>query len=92
MASDQRLPVRDVAGFRKREGEGWDYFVTTSAWREEVCAGLNLSALAGALAERGFLLVPEKGSHRAKLVTVPGHGRLRLYHLPARLLEEDGDG
>jgi hypothetical protein len=88
MASDQRLPVRDVAGFRKREGEGWDFFVTTAAWREEVCAGLNAQALAGTLAERGLLLVPYKGPHRAKLVTVPGHGKLRLYHLPARLLRE----
>ena len=89
--ADQRLPARDVAGFRKHEGDGWDYFVTTSAWREEVCAGLNPSALAGALAERGLLLVPEKGPHRAKSITVPGHGKLRLYHLPARLLEGEGD-
>jgi uncharacterized protein (DUF927 family) len=91
VAADQRLPARDVAGFRKHEGDGWDYFVTTSAWREEVCAGLNASALAGALAERGLLRVPEKGPHRAKAITVPGYGKLRLYHLPACLLEGDGD-
>lgn len=67
---------------------GWDFYITTSAWREEVCAGLNPKALAGTLAERGMLIVPENGSHRAKSESVPGYGKLRLYHIPARFLED----
>jgi putative DNA primase/helicase len=88
--ADQRLPLRDLVGFRKRAGEGWDFYVTPSAWREEVCAGLNAKAVAGTLAERGMLILPEKGPHRAKLETVSGYGKLRVYHIPARFLEEDG--
>ena len=86
---DERLPLRDLAGFRKRAGEGWDFYITPSAWREEVCAGLNAKAVAGTLAERGMLLVPEKGSHRSKSETVPGYGKLRLYHVATGFLEED---
>jgi putative DNA primase/helicase len=65
--------------------------VTTSAWKDEVCAGLNASSVAASLAERGMLLLPEKGPHRAKSITVPGPGKMRLYHIPARFLEGDGD-
>jgi len=89
--ADQRIPVRDLAGFRKREDAGWDYYVTADAWRGEVCTGSDSKALAKAMAERNMLLVPDAGPHRAKSITVPGHGKLRLYHLPARFLESDGD-
>jgi uncharacterized protein (DUF927 family) len=88
--ADQRLPLRDLVGFRKRAGEGWDFYVNASAWREQVCAGLNPKALAATLAERGMLIVPTTGRHRAKAEPVPGYGKLRLYHIPARFLEEDG--
>ncbi len=87
----QRPPVRDIAGFRKREGEGWDYYVTTEAWRSEVCVGSNAQALAASLAEKGLLLVPAKGPHRSKSLTVPGYGKIRLYHVPGLLLEADRD-
>jgi hypothetical protein len=30
--TDQRIPARDLAGYRRKEEEGWDYYVTTSAW------------------------------------------------------------
>ena len=87
----QRPPVRDIAGFRKREGEGWDYYVTTEAWRSEVCVGSNAQALSASLAEKGLLLVPAKGPHRSKSLTVPGYGKIRLYHVPGLLLEADHD-
>jgi uncharacterized protein (DUF927 family) len=88
---EPRVPLREIAGFRKREGESWDYYVTTSAWKTEVCAGLDSRAVAGQLAELGFLIVPDAGPHRSKSVSVPGYGKLRLYHLPARLLEAEAD-
>jgi hypothetical protein len=43
------------------------------------------------LAHRGMLLVPDKGPHRAKTIQVPGHNKLRLYHIPARFLEDRDD-
>lgn len=88
---EPRIPPRDIAGFRKQEGEGWDFYITTSSWRDEVCSGLDSRALAAQLAERGFLLVPPSGPHRAKSIKVPRHNRLRLYHIPARFLEADRD-
>jgi uncharacterized protein (DUF927 family) len=84
---EPRIPPRDLAGFRKQEPDGWDYYITTSAWRDEVCRGLDSRAVASQLAERGMLLVPTSGPHRAKSIKVPGYNRLRLYHIPARFLE-----
>jgi putative DNA primase/helicase len=80
---------RDVVGYRQKSTDGWDYFVTTSAWRAEICGGFDPMRLAATLAERGFLEVPASGNRRTKLVRVPGHGQLRLYHVSGRLLESD---
>jgi len=38
--------ARDVAGYRQKVGDGWDYFITTTAWKEEVCRGLDARRLA----------------------------------------------
>jgi uncharacterized protein (DUF927 family) len=81
--------VRDVAGYRKREGDAWDYYVTPSAWKDEVCKGLNAGTIASALTARNWMLTPGTGSHRTCVVRVPEQGRLRLYHLSSRLLEDE---
>lgn len=86
---DGRLPVRDVAGFRKRNNDGsWDFYATTAAWRDEICRGFDPMALAAAMVERGLL---EAGADRRhnQSVRVPRRGKRRLYHIPARLLEEE---
>lgn len=90
-SGEPRIPPRDLAGFRKQEADGWDYYITTSAWRDEVCRGLDSRAVASQLAKRGMLLLPTSGPHRAKSIKVPGYNRLRLYHLPARFSEADRD-
>jgi uncharacterized protein (DUF927 family) len=82
------VPTREIAGYRKQEGEGWDYYVTTSAWRKELCAGYNAQSIAAALAERGMLLVQDD-RHRAKAIKIPGHNKVRAYHLRAAFLEAD---
>jgi putative DNA primase/helicase len=56
-----------------------------------VCRGLDAKAVASNLAERGMLLTPGSGPHRAKSISIPGHGKVRLYHIPARFLEADRD-
>lgn len=84
------FPPRDVAGFRKREGDGWDFYVSPSAW-EEICVGFDRRALAAVLTERGLLVVPPRDRHRSRSILVPGHGRRRLYHLRAAILEADDD-
>jgi uncharacterized protein (DUF927 family) len=78
--------VRDVAGYRKREGEGWDYYVTPSAWKDEVCKGFNAPTIAAALITRQLMIAPETGSHLSCVVRVPEQGSQRLYRLSSRLL------
>lgn len=85
---DNRIMPRDVAGFRQRVGDGWDYYVTTPAWKEEVCRGTDAKRLASTLVVRGYLDAPDSGP-RAKAVRVPGHGQQRLYHVLAAMLEGD---
>ena len=79
------IPIRDVAGYRQKAGEGWDYYATSPAWKE-ICAGLDARRVASVLAAKGFLISGE-GAHLSKLVRVPGHGRLRLYHVASSFLE-----
>jgi putative DNA primase/helicase len=83
---ESRIPPRDVAGYRQRVGDGWDFYVTPSAWKEEVCRGLDSKRLAATMAERGYIDGPSE--RRAKLVRVPGHGQLRLYHVLSLALED----
>lgn len=87
---DKRIQPRDVAGYRQKVGDGWDYFITTTAWKEEVCRGLDARRVAAILEQKGGLLCDTK-THRTNVCRVPGHGRLRLYHVPARFLEADHD-
>ena len=86
---DERgIPVRDIAGYRRRTDEGWDYYVTTTAWREQICRGFDSRALAAAMVSRG-MMEPESGDRHAKSVRVPGQDRLRLYHLLGRHLADE---
>ena len=82
----QSIPVRDVAGFRKQVAEGWDYYITTAAWKE-VCSGLDPRRTATMLEQKGYLVGGE-GSHLAESVRVPGNGKRRLYHIHATFLED----
>jgi uncharacterized protein (DUF927 family) len=68
--------------------QGWDFYVTTAAWREELCAGYNPQSIAAALADRNMLLVQDE-RHRAKAIKIPGHNKVRVYHLRAAFLEAD---
>ena len=78
--------IRDVAGFREQMGDGWDYYVTTTAWKE-VCAGLDPRRTAAMLKQKGHLDSGE-GAHIAKTVRVPDHGKMRLYHIRSTFLED----
>jgi hypothetical protein len=80
--------IINLAGYRRRASadmDAWDFYITADAWTE-VAAGFNKKALAETLAKNGFLEVPEKGAHRAKMVRVTGIAKgMRLYH--SRILE-----
>jgi uncharacterized protein (DUF927 family) len=81
--------VINLAGYRRRTPEGsWEYFFTPDGWKEAT-SGYDGKSLAAAMIERGLLL-PDKDTHRQKVITVQGQKR-RLYHISPRLLEVDGD-
>ena len=88
-SEDGAVATSEIAGFRKQEGDEWDYYVTTGAWRQ-ICVGFNPQLISAVLAERGMLVVPD-ARHRAKSIKVPRHNKLRLYHLRAAFLEGESD-
>jgi len=77
--------IINLAGYRERNGEAWDFYFTPGAWREAL-VGLDPKAIAKALAEKG-LLEPGDGCHAAKHIRIPGYGKQRLYHVKAAILE-----
>jgi hypothetical protein len=81
-----RTPIRDVAGFRQQVGDGWDFYVTPTAWKE-ICVSLDPRRAAATLQQKGYLASGD-GAHIAKTVRVPGHGKLRLYHIRSTFLED----
>jgi putative DNA primase/helicase len=73
------------AGWRRKDLEGrWEYLVTTDGFHE-MTAGFDRRTLVRALIERGLLLPDDEGKS-SRSMTVPEHGKLRLYHFPADAL------
>jgi hypothetical protein len=79
------MQARDVAGFRKQMGDGRDFYVTTTAWKE-ICAGLDPRRVAVTLREKGY--IEGEGAHMAKSIRVPEYGKMRLYHIRSTFLED----
>jgi putative DNA primase/helicase len=92
-ADQMRIP--NLAGYRRKTDDGVEYFVTPTAWNEEVTRDYNSHSLAKAMADRG-LLFPENQRCRVKNQRIPGEGLRRVYHISPKLLEgeqtEDGMG
>jgi putative DNA primase/helicase len=88
--SVQRTIAR--AGFRRMEGPGtaaeWEYLIMPEAWRQDVCKGFDPTAVASAMAERGWLVRGE-GKNLARKMKVPGYGSLRVYHITARFMGDE---
>ncbi|MDT8277677.1 DUF927 domain-containing protein [Roseomonas mucosa] len=74
------------AGFRRKDGDGWEYLVLPEVWRNEVCRGLDPKRAADTLAAEGFLLGSTERA-RAASERIPGHGRLRVYVISGKILE-----
>jgi putative DNA primase/helicase len=84
------IPQRDVAGFRRKTEDGWEFFVNSTAWKE-LCAGFDSKMLAKTFRDRGWLQPHTDGRHIQKLISVPGHGQSRYYHVTAQFLGDGGD-
>jgi uncharacterized protein (DUF927 family) len=81
--------VRDRAGFRRKDAQGYSYLFFPDAFRD-ACASLDPGLVARALAERGML---EPGSHKlSKVVRVPTTKESqRFYVVTSKLVAEEGD-
>jgi uncharacterized protein (DUF927 family) len=84
---ETRIHPRDVAGFRRKVGDGWDFYVTTTAWKDEVCRGLAAPRLAATMVLKGYMDAPDP-ARRTKHIRVPRHGQFRLYHIVSGFLED----
>lgn len=77
------------AGWKRADGaDGWDYFIPSEVWREEVCVGLDARAVARLLADRGALVSGEDG-RLARSLKIPGAGKIRVHHLRGALVHGD---
>ena len=75
------------AGWRRRNHEGsWEYYATAEGFRE-MTSGFDQTLVVRALIERGLLL-PDSAGKTARSLTVPGQGKIRLYHLSAATIAE----
>jgi uncharacterized protein (DUF927 family) len=83
-----KILPRDVCGYRQAVTGGWDFYVTNTAWKEEVCKGIDPRRTASVLKQLGYIEGGD-GQHLAKSVRVPGHGKRRLYHILSAFLEGD---
>lgn len=81
--------IHNRAGFRRLNDAGdVEYLVLPEAFRAEVCAGLDATATAKALAARGFL-VPGSGGKLSSPARVPGFsGPVRVYRVTADILSD----
>ncbi len=68
----------------------WQYHLTADGMREAL-QGLNLRAAVKLLQQHGYLPPPDRQGKAPHAVSVPGHGKIRLYRVAASIMmAEDG--
>lgn len=80
---DERT-IPNMAGYRRDTGEGWAYYVYPETFKQEVCNGLNLSAVCKLLSDKG-LMVP--GSDRTSGLHRFNGRQQRFYHITAAVTD-----
>lgn len=82
IVEERDLRTVSRAGFRRAasDGEGWDYFVLPTVWRDEICKGRDARALARHMVEMGWLQ-PDGAGYPSRTQSIPGHGVPRIYHI-----------
>ncbi len=74
---EARLVV-NRAGWRKRDGEGWQFLILPDTWKSEVVTGMDPQAAADALKRAGFLI--PQGHDRLQRAERVGHSKpVRVY-------------
>jgi putative DNA primase/helicase len=78
------------AGFQMAAGGKTEFLVFPEVYKKEICSGFEWRKFTRLLLATG-LLIPDKDEPRKAQSrhTVPGHGRIRLYHFAAEVLGKD---
>lgn len=66
------------AGFRRKNGDGWEYLVLPEAFKRDICQGYDPKAVIKQLRESGWI-VPDADGKAQKREPLPGMGRTRCY-------------
>jgi putative DNA primase/helicase len=82
--------VINRAGFWQTVEGLREYLILPGAWRNEVCAGSNPTAVARALADRGMIAVDSGGKYSI-LRTLPGLGKTRVYVINSTIFGGDDE-
>jgi len=78
-------------GFRRLTPEKeWEYFLLPDTFDKEIIAGMAGKLVKEYLAAQGMILRDVQGKYTISM-RVPGCGQLRLYHVPAGILEGGRD-
>ena len=83
------IPIRDRAGWRRNDGDDREWLIPSEIWRTEVCAGLNPTAVAKALAERGILRPDSDGSYSRPERLQRGQKPTRVYVVTMKIMTEE---
>ncbi len=79
------------AGFKRMtDAKTWEYYILPSVFEKEVIGSLNKNLVKLYLAQRG-LIIRDAGGKYTVSMRVPGVGQVRLYHVPASILNGEGD-
>jgi putative DNA primase/helicase len=81
--------VANRAGFWRDDSQGGrEFLISTKTWREEVCQGLNPSAVAQVLIREGYLR-PGTENKSSQSLSVPGLGKQRCYVISSRICGDE---
>jgi uncharacterized protein (DUF927 family) len=60
---DRKEPdkIMRCAGYKKKTGDSWTYYVLPKAWKDEACAGYDSREIAREMVRRGYLERSEEG-------------------------------
>ncbi len=89
--SIQIQKVIDRLGFKRlTAAKEWEYFLLPDAFEQEVIGGMAPKLAKEYLADQGLIRRDEQRKYTVSL-RVPGFKQMRLYHIPAGILEAGGD-
>jgi putative DNA primase/helicase len=78
-------PVINRAGYRRRTGDGWEFFVFKDVFKKDICAGLD-SHMVERVGIRHGLIMPESGGGATRSERLEGNKTQRVYRFTSKVL------